>query len=96
MARKFWLVYTLKSMLITIIGSIAAFLTTVCQIPQLLQILKSHHTKDISLPTYTYLGVGVFLWAIYGYFVKDIVVLLANIFTFIIVFWIWLLKLKYG
>ncbi len=83
-------------MFITLIGSIAAFLTTICQIPQLLQVLKTHHTKDISFPTYTILATGVFLWAIYGFYIHDMVLLIANIFTFIIVFWIWLLKIKYG
>lgn len=83
-------------MFVTLIGSIGAFLTTICQIPQLLKILKTHHTKDISLPTYTLLGVGVFLWMIYGFLIHDNVLLVANIFTFIIVVWIWLLKLRYG
>lgn len=83
-------------MFVTIIGSVAAFLTTVCQVPQLIKILRRKHTKDISFETYTILGIGVFLWVIYGLFKNDIIIISANVVTFIIVFWIWLLKLKYG
>lgn len=83
-------------MFVQIIGYTAAALTTLCQVPQALRIMKTHHTKDISLATYTALGLGVFLWIIYGIYVKDMVIILANIITFIIVFYIWLLKLRYG
>jgi len=82
--------------LISLTGIFAATLTTVCQVPQLLKIVKTKHTKDLSLPTYTTLGIGVFLWMIYGIFVKDLIIITANIVTFIIVAWIWCLKLKYG
>lgn len=81
--------------LISLTGIIAAALTTVCQIPQLLKILKTKHTKDLSLPTYTTLGLGVFLWIFYGVFIKDPIIITANVITFIIVAWIWVLKLIY-
>ena len=83
-------------MFATLVGSVAAFLTTVCQVPQLIKILKRKHTKDISFETYTILGIGVFLWIIYGLFKRDPIIIIANVVTFIIVFWIWLLKIKYG
>lgn len=83
-------------MLIQIIGYAAAALTTLCQVPQALRIIKTHHTKDISLATYTALGAGVFLWVIYGIYVNDMVIILANVVTFLIVFYIWILKLRYG
>lgn len=82
-------------MFVEIIGFVAATLTTVSQVPQALRIMKTHHTKDISFATYTVLGLGVFLWVIYGLYVKDIIIIFANIITFLVVGYIWLLKLKY-
>lgn len=49
-----------------------------------MQIIKTKQTKDISLPTYSALGVGVFLWLIYGLLIKDPIIIVANFFTFII------------
>lgn len=83
-------------MFIDIVGLFAAGLTTFCQVPQALQITKTRHTKDISLPTYTALGLGVLLWVIYGVFIHDPIVIIANIITFILVAYIWVLKLRYG
>lgn len=83
-------------MFIQIIGYAAAALTTLCQVPQAVRIVKTHHTKDISFTTYTALGLGVLLWVIYGIYVNDFVIIIANVVTFLIVFYIWLLKLRYG
>ncbi len=83
-------------MIVQVIGYLAAALTTLCQIPQALRIMKTHHTKDISLTTYTVLGLGIFLWVIYGIYVNDVVIILANVATFIVVFYIWVLKIKFG
>lgn len=83
-------------LLASLTGISAAILTTLCQIPQLIKILKTKHTKDLSLPTYTTLGIGVFLWMTYGLFVKDLIIITANVVTFMIVAWIWLLKLRFG
>lgn len=77
---------------VSLTGISAATLTTACQIPQLLKILKTKHTKDLSLTSYTALGAGVFLWILYGVFIKDLIIITANVITFIIVAWIWLLK----
>lgn len=83
-------------LLISLTGIVAAILTTLCQVPQLIKIFKTKHTKDLSLPTYTALGIGVFLWMIYGLFINDLIIIIANVVTFIIVAWIWLLKKNYG
>lgn len=83
-------------MVIQIIGYIAASLTTLSQIPQALRIIKTHHTKDISFATYTALEIGVGLWALYGIFIKDVIVIVANVISFIIVGYVWILKVRYG
>lgn len=82
--------------LITILGLIAGGLTTFSLVPQLLRIIRTKHTKDLSLNTYIILTVGVFLWFVYGLFVRDAAVIVANAVTFIFALSIVLYKIKYG
>jgi MtN3 and saliva related transmembrane protein len=66
------------------IGNIAAVLTTLSFLPQVIQVIKTKNTAGISLGMYTMFVLGVFLWAIYGYINKDIPVLVANTITFVL------------
>jgi len=66
------------------IGNIAAILTTLSFLPQVIQVIKTKNTEGISLGMYTMFVLGVFLWAIYGYINHDIPVLMANAITFIL------------
>jgi len=45
---------------ITIIGLVAGALTTISFLPQILQIYRTRQTKDLSLPMFTVLTVGIF------------------------------------
>lgn len=78
-----------------IIGLIAASLTSFAGLPQLLKILKTKHTKDLSLEMYTMMFIGVLLWLVYGILKKDLALILANLVSGIIVGLIWVLKIKY-
>ena len=73
---------------IEIIGFIAAFCTTVSFIPQIIKLIKTKQVRDISLFMYIVLLIGILLWLIYGIFIKDNPVIIANvlgsIFCFII------------
>ena len=82
--------------MIEVIGLIAAFCTTISFLPQALQTTKTRHTKDISLPMYTVLTVGVCLWLIYGLFIHSTPVIAANAVTLVLASWILFLKLKHG
>lgn len=82
-------------MLVTIVGSLAAIFTAGSQLPQLLKIVKSKHTRDISLPTYVSISIAAFLWVIYGSYKKDIIIILTNAVTFVFVIIILGYKLKY-
>ncbi|MEM3373948.1 MAG: SemiSWEET transporter [Candidatus Woesearchaeota archaeon] len=77
------------------IGLIAASLTSFAGLPQLLKILKTKHTKDLSLEMYTMMFIGVLLWLVYGILKKDLALILANLVSGIIVGLIWVLKIKY-
>lgn len=60
------------------LGFVAAFFTTVSFIPQALQTIKTRDTSGISLPMYTLFFIGVSIWIIYGWQVKDFSILVGN------------------
>jgi MtN3 and saliva related transmembrane protein len=80
---------------ITIIGLIAALLTTVSLFPQLIKIYKTKSTRDISTGMFTLFCGGVFLWFIYGVLVNDFPIIIANSLAFIQAVVILILKIKY-
>jgi len=79
----------------TVIGLIAATITTLSFIPQLIKTWKLKETKDISLLMFVTLGVGIILWIIYGFLLWDLPLILANSITFIFVLIILFFKFKY-
>jgi len=81
---------------VTIIGLIAATLTTTAFFPQAIKAVKTKSTKDISLVMFLILCLGIFLWLVYGVIIKDLPLILANIVTFILAMIILVCKLKYG
>ena len=64
--------------LITTIGLIAAFCTTISFIPQALKIIKTKNTKSISLSMYILFVSGVTLWLVYGALTRDFPLVIAN------------------
>ena len=79
-----------------IIGQIAGILCTFSFIPQVVKIIKTKHTKDLSLITFSALSLGVFLWLIYGLMIKEFPVIAANAVTLILSLTIVMMKIKHG
>jgi MtN3 and saliva related transmembrane protein len=69
---------------VTILGLIAGTLTTISFLPQVIKTIKTKHVKDLSLGMYLLIFLGIFLWAVYGIFRKDLPVILANGTAFIL------------
>lgn len=82
--------------LITILGLIAATLTTVSFLPQAIKTWQTKRTKDISLPMYATFTIGVFLWLVYGLFVNSLPIIFANAITLVLASCILFLKIKHG
>ncbi len=80
---------------ITVVGLVAAAFTTISLLPQLLKVWKTKSTKDISTGMFTLFGSGVLLWFIYGFFVKDAPIIIANSLAFIQAAVILVFKIKY-
>jgi MtN3 and saliva related transmembrane protein len=80
---------------ITIIGLIAALFTTISLFPQLIKIWKTKSTKDISTGMFMLYSGGVLLWFIYGVYLNDFPIILANSLALIQAIIIITLKEKY-
>ncbi len=76
------------------IGYLAAFLTTISFIPQVVQIYKTKNTDSISKLMYIIFCVGVALWLSYGLMVSSKPVIVANSITLILSLYILFMKVK--
>jgi MtN3 and saliva related transmembrane protein len=66
------------STIATVIGVAAAVCTTAANLPQLKKAWITRETDDLSLKTLLLFGSGLMLWVIYGLLQRDIVIMLAN------------------
>lgn len=82
-------------MLTEIIGYSAAAMTSFAGFPQLIKIIKTRHTKDLSLEMYLMICAGVALWLIYGFLKSDMPLIVANLVALSINIPLLIFKLKY-
>lgn len=76
------------------IGYLAAFLTTVSFIPQVIQIYKTKNTDAISGLMYIIFCIGVALWLSYGLIIESLPVIVANSITLVLAVYIVFMKFK--
>ncbi|HTV04518.1 MAG TPA: SemiSWEET transporter [Acidobacteriaceae bacterium] len=81
---------------INLTGSIAAVCTTLAFVPQFVRVYRLRTARDISLITFLAFSVGVFLWLLYGLFIRSLPVICANGATLVLALAILFLKLIYG
>ncbi len=79
---------------IEIIGYIAAFCTTVAFVPQVIKVYKSRKTSDISFGMFLLLTTGMFCWAVYGFILNSLPIIIANVVTFSLAAYIFIMKIK--
>lgn len=79
----------------SIIGYIAAFLTSFSMVPQIIRLVKLKESKDVSLTMTMALCLGVLLWFVYGIAIDDIPVIAANGVSFCILGATVILVIKY-
>ena len=80
----------------TVIGLLAAVLTTLAFVPQVLKTWRSRSTHDISLGTFALLVVGITAWLVYGALIGDMPLILANGVTLVLAGTILFLKIRNG
>lgn len=80
----------------SLIGSVAATLTTTSFIPQVWKVWRSRHTADISLVMYALFTLGVALWLCYGILMESWPIIAANSATLLLAGAVLTMKLKFG
>lgn len=80
---------------IQLLGLAAGSLTTAAFVPQVIKTWKSRSAKDLSLGMFSLFSLGVLLWLVYGFAVKDIPVIAANTITLMLAFTLLFFKLRF-
>ena len=65
-------------MITTLIGLAAATCTTASYVPQLKKCWDTGRAEDLSKKMILTLGLGIALWVAYGFAQRDVVIILAN------------------
>lgn len=78
------------------IGSVAATLTTISFVPQVVKIFRTRHTHDISLVMYALFTLGVALWFFYGIMLDAWPIIVANGITLLLAGTVLIMKLRLG
>jgi MtN3 and saliva related transmembrane protein len=68
---------------IDVIGLIAGAMGGLSLFPQVLKVIRTKTTKDISREMFLLLAGSIFLWLIYGFFLNNFPIIIANFFGFI-------------
>lgn len=80
---------------IDILGFIAAALTTIAFVPQLVKTWQTKSAGDVSFVMLSTFCTGVFLWLLYGIFIQSWPVITANFLTLIFNLLILSLKIRF-
>jgi len=80
----------------SIIDFVAATLTTISFVPQVIKVWRSRSTHDVSLVMYALFTLGVAMWLAYGLLIHSWPVILANFVTLLLAGTVLVLKLKFG
>lgn len=69
---------------VTALGLLAATLTTLAFLPQVLKTWRAKSADGLSLGTFSLFCTGVFCWLMYGLLVEDLPIILSNSVTFVL------------
>ena len=79
----------------TMIGFVAATLTTLAFLPQVIKVWRTRSTHDISLLTFATLCAGIVLWITYGFLIDDAPLIVGNAITLVLAGIILAFKIRY-
>ena len=71
----------MNSVQIEIVGLIAASFTTLAFVPQVFKIWKNRNISGVSISMYVIMLIGICMWLFYGFLIKSLAVIVANIVT---------------
>ncbi|MBI2018249.1 SemiSWEET transporter [Candidatus Daviesbacteria bacterium] len=78
------------------LGLIAGGFVVFASLPQIVKIIKTKRTSDISLPMYIILNIGIFLWVVYGFLTQQVAIIITNVIFQLVNLIILFLKIKHG
>jgi MtN3 and saliva related transmembrane protein len=78
-----------------LLGLAAGTFTTIAFLPQVLKTWKSRSAKDLSLGMFSLFCLGVAMWLGYGFLVRDIPVIAANLLTLMLASVLLFFKLRF-
>jgi MtN3 and saliva related transmembrane protein len=81
---------------VTLLGLLAATLTTIAFVPQVVKTWRTRSTHDISLGMFAILVAGMTAWLIYGALIGDLPLVLANAVTLGLAGTILIFKIRNG
>ncbi len=82
--------------LTSVIGFLAAILTTVAFVPQILKIWRARSAKEVSLGMYSVFTLGVALWLAYGILIHSWPIIFANCVTLLLAGGVLWVTVKFG
>jgi MtN3 and saliva related transmembrane protein len=80
---------------INLVGYVAAICTTISFLPQLIRVYRLKSAHEISLTMFLVYSFGVFLWMLYGLFIRSFPVIVANALSLVLSLAILTLKIRY-
>jgi len=81
---------------VEIVGLSGAILTSIAFAPQVIRTIRTKDTDGLSLGMYLIFTMGVVCWLVYGIYLKNLPIILANTITLILSSTILLLKIRHG
>lgn len=80
---------------INLLGGFAATLTTLSFFPQAWKVYRTHQVEDISLWMWIIFIIGITGWCVYGFFIVDWNLIVANGITGVLSVYILFMKIRY-
>jgi MtN3 and saliva related transmembrane protein len=79
---------------IEILGVVAGFVSTLAFWPQAVKVYKTKKTRGLSLGMYRLYCLGLVLWSIYAYLIGSFSLLLTEVVTGVMAFYILFMKMR--
>lgn len=81
--------------MIKILGLLAGLLTTLSFLPQVIKSLRTKHMDDFNIWFLILMIIGLSLWTVYGFMIRQLPIIIANIATISLNLILLGLKIKY-
>jgi MtN3 and saliva related transmembrane protein len=85
-----------EDVVVTLIGSLAAALTTACWLPQVIKLFRLGDADEFGWPYLVMLLTGLSAWIVYGAYRHDVPIWLCNIVTLLLVVFVVVVKVRGG